>query len=86
MDQPWLTIALLFAAFWLAMGVFATRDALRERHALHRLGVRGIQTKGEMARGPRRDDPRPTYPRSATRPHPWATRTPPPSRRIAGLL
>ncbi|WP_030868805.1 DUF3592 domain-containing protein [Streptomyces sp. NRRL S-37] len=57
MDQPWLTIMLIMAAGALALGVAILRDALRQRRALHRLGVRGVRTRGEVARSARREGP-----------------------------
>ncbi|MFF3937696.1 DUF3592 domain-containing protein [Streptomyces phaeofaciens] len=55
MTQPWLTFALIFAAGWLAYGARVIRGALRGREGLRRLGVRGTRTRGEVARGPRRE-------------------------------
>ncbi|WP_128378662.1 DUF3592 domain-containing protein [Streptomyces cavernae] len=55
MEQPWLTFALIFAAFWFGMGVHVTRLALRARRAVRRLGVRGVRTNGEVVRGPRQE-------------------------------
>ncbi|MFH8972888.1 DUF3592 domain-containing protein [Streptomyces sp. NPDC017890] len=57
MSQPWLTIALLFAAGWSAFGVRVTYLALRGRRGLRLLGVRGVRAEGEVARGPRREGP-----------------------------
>ncbi|GGX08949.1 hypothetical protein GCM10010297_33050 [Streptomyces malachitofuscus] len=57
MDQPWLTIALVMAAAATAWGAYVLRDALRRRRALHRLGVRGVRTRGEVARSARREGP-----------------------------
>ncbi|MFJ8540780.1 DUF3592 domain-containing protein [Streptomyces sp. NPDC093586] len=57
MSQPWLTIALLFAAGWTAYGVRVTHLALRVRRGLRLLGARGTRTDGEVARGPRREGP-----------------------------
>ncbi|MFD7703611.1 DUF3592 domain-containing protein [Streptomyces caelestis] len=57
MDQPWLTITLVMAAGALALGVATLRGALTQRRALHRLGVRGVRTRGEVARGARREGP-----------------------------
>ncbi|MFF3610287.1 DUF3592 domain-containing protein [Streptomyces sp. NPDC002580] len=57
MSQPWLTFALLFAAGWLAYGLRVVRRGLREHRGVRLLGVRGSLTKGEVARGPRREGP-----------------------------
>lgn len=57
MDQPWLTITLVMAAAMTAFGIWNLRIAQRQRRALSRLGVRGIRTRGEVARGPRREGP-----------------------------
>ena len=54
MSQPWLTVSLLFAAFWTFIGAHGTHAALRARRSLGRLGVRGVQTRGEVANSPRR--------------------------------
>ncbi|MFE0446648.1 DUF3592 domain-containing protein [Streptomyces fungicidicus] len=55
MDQPWLTITLVMAAGALALGIAILRTALPQRRALGRLGVRGVRTRGEVARGARRE-------------------------------
>ncbi|TQL22308.1 DUF3592 domain-containing protein [Streptomyces sp. SLBN-134] len=57
MDQPWLTITLVMAAGALALGIAILRTALPQRRALGRLGVRGVRTRGEVARGARREGP-----------------------------
>ncbi|MFF6998434.1 DUF3592 domain-containing protein [Streptomyces sp. NPDC008313] len=57
MDQPWLTVSLLLATFCTAVGAHGTRAALRARRSLHRLGVPGVRTTGEVANGPRRIGP-----------------------------
>ncbi|MEV5550940.1 DUF3592 domain-containing protein [Streptomyces sp. NPDC052309] len=57
MDQPWLTITLIMAAGALALGVSILRLALAQRRALRRLGVRGVRTRGEVARNARREGP-----------------------------
>ncbi|MFI2504415.1 DUF3592 domain-containing protein [Streptomyces sp. NPDC018972] len=57
MDQPWLTITLIMAAGALALGIAILRGALTQRHALRRLGVRGVRTRGEVARSARREGP-----------------------------
>ncbi|MER6749715.1 DUF3592 domain-containing protein [Streptomyces fungicidicus] len=55
MDQPWLTITLVMAAGALALGIAILCTALPQRRALGRLGVRGVRTRGEVARGARRE-------------------------------
>ncbi|MDG9721649.1 MULTISPECIES: DUF3592 domain-containing protein [unclassified Streptomyces] len=55
MSQPWLTVALLFAAGWTAFGIRVVHRALRGRRGLRLLGVRGVRTEGDVARGPRRE-------------------------------
>ncbi|GAA3498315.1 hypothetical protein GCM10019016_054180 [Streptomyces prasinosporus] len=55
MDQPWLTITLITAAGAVALGVRVLRLARGQRRALGRLGVRGVRTRGEVARGARRE-------------------------------
>ncbi|MFF9215704.1 hypothetical protein [Streptomyces viridosporus] len=55
MDQPWLTITLVTAAGAMALGVKVLRLARHQRRALGRLGVRGVRTRGEVARGARRE-------------------------------
>ncbi|MFD8520803.1 DUF3592 domain-containing protein [Streptomyces capillispiralis] len=57
MDQPWLTITLVMAAGATALGIAILRGALRQRRALGRLGVRGVRTRGEVARNARREGP-----------------------------
>ncbi|MFF0361420.1 DUF3592 domain-containing protein [Streptomyces fungicidicus] len=57
MDQPWLTITLVMATGALALGIAILRTALPQRRALGRLGVRGVRTRGEVARGARREGP-----------------------------
>ncbi|MEV5936317.1 DUF3592 domain-containing protein [Streptomyces sp. NPDC052079] len=57
MDQPWLTIMLIVAAAAVALGVHVMRGALHQRRALYRLGVRGVRTRGEVARNARREGP-----------------------------
>ncbi|MEU1703891.1 DUF3592 domain-containing protein [Streptomyces sp. NPDC005706] len=54
MPQPWPTISLLFAALWTFIGAHGTHAALRAHRSLGRLGVRGVQTRGEVANSPRR--------------------------------
>jgi hypothetical protein len=54
-DQPRLPITLVTAAGATALDVHTLRDALRRRRALGRLGVRGVRTRGEVARGARRE-------------------------------
>lgn len=55
MTQPWLTIALIAAAGWLAYGLRVTHRALGDHEGVRRLGNRGARTEGEVARGPRRE-------------------------------
>ncbi|MFF3633416.1 DUF3592 domain-containing protein [Streptomyces sp. NPDC002250] len=52
--QPWLALSLLCAALCTSIGAHGAHAALRARRSLGRLGVRGVQTRGEVANSPRR--------------------------------
>ncbi|MDN0197070.1 DUF3592 domain-containing protein [Streptomyces sp. S.PNR 29] len=57
MNQSWLTLALMTASCMTAFGIWNLRIAQRQRRAMARLGVHGIRTRGEVARGARREGP-----------------------------
>ncbi|MET7603999.1 DUF3592 domain-containing protein [Streptomyces avermitilis] len=52
-----MTIALLFAAGWLAFGLRVLHLALRECRGVRLLGVCGTRTEGEVVRGPHGEGP-----------------------------
>ncbi|MFC3577794.1 DUF3592 domain-containing protein [Streptomyces yaanensis] len=80
MDQPWLTFSLLIAAFTLGLGAWVLRIAFRRRRALARLGVRGVRTKGEVARGARREGSTTHPPQVRYKAPPLDHRTAPPEQ------